>query len=240
MKIIAKKDKDAVAQAAAEIYISALKENPDMVLGLATGSTPLDLYAKLIEANKKGDISFDRVKTFNLDNYIGLPADHEGSYEYYMQENFFNHIDIDPENCHIPPGISDDFPGFCQDYEAAIQAAGGIDLMLLGVGENGHIAFNEPAHKLQAMTHVAQLSPNTIQVNSRFFDRVEDVPTQAVSMGVGSILRSRKIVLLATGTKKKPTIQKLLQEDLIDPAFPISFLKAHPDATLIIEEDYLK
>lgn len=240
MKIIAKKNKDLVAQEAAEIFIDLIKEKPQAVLGLATGSTPLDLYKLLAQANQEGAISFADIKTFNLDNYIGLDGDHEGSYVYYMQDNFFDHIDIKKENTHVPPGVCDDFEGFCRSYEEAIEEAGGIDLMLLGVGENGHIAFNEPAQVQPASTSLVDLTDDTIQVNSRFFDRIENVPTRAVSMGVGSIMRSKKIVLLATGDKKKAAIQKLLSEDTIDPMFPISFLKAHPDATIIIEEAYLK
>lgn len=236
MRFVEKKDYEEVSDLAAEIFIAEIQKNPCIVLGLATGSTPLGLYDRLVKGYQNGDISFSQVQSFNLDEYVGLTQDHQGSYSYYMEHNFFNRIDINRENAHIPWGLVSDCANFCHEYDQAIDESGGIDLLLLGVGENGHIAFNEPARELQVNTHVVELTPETIDVNSRFFKDVSDMPTQAITMGMGSIMKARKILLLITGEKKQTVVSRLLNERTITPEFPVSFLRVHPDITVIYDE----
>ncbi len=236
MKLIVTKDYAAMSQAGAKLFIDLIKNKPDAVLGLATGSTPIGLYKELIKAHQEG-LDFSRLTTFNLDEYLGLASDHEQSYNYFMHTELFNHVNIPEEHIHMPDGLLNDIKAFSAYYEDAIQQAGGIDLQLLGVGENGHIAFNEPGETLSAVTFVSELTEDTIEVNSRFFDDVKDVPTQAVSMGMGSILSAKKIVMMANGEKKRPVMERLLRDQTVSTDFPISFLKCHPDVTLIVDEE---
>lgn len=237
MKFIIKKDYDEMSNLAAEIVKEVLQNKKNPVLGLATGSTPIGLYKALIKANQAGEIDFSDVVTFNLDEYLGISPEHPSSYHYFMYENFFNHIDINKENVHIPDGKIMDIKEFSKKYEADIAEAGGIDIQILGVGENGHIAFNEPGKSLSSVTFVENLTQETINVNSRFFDSVDQVPTKAVSMGVGTIMKAKKILLLANGSKKKKVIERLFASDEITTEFPVSFLKAHPDVIVIIDEE---
>ncbi len=236
MEFIEKKDYEQVSDLAAEIFIEEIKKNPQIILGLATGSTPLGLYKRLIKSYQNGEISFAEVQSFNLDEYQGLAPDHPGSYSYYMENNFFSHINIKRENARIPCGLKSDCGDLRRPYDQLIEKLGGIDLLLLGVGENGHIAFNEPATELLVDTHVVNLTPETINVNSRFFNNINEMPTQAVTMGMGSIMRARKIVLLITGAKKKPVVDRLLNERTVTTEFPVSFMHVHPDVTVIYDE----
>lgn len=234
MKFIFAKNKEEVAEIGSRIFIDAIKVQPNIHLCLATGSTPVDMYQKLIEANKAGEITFKDVQTFNLDNYIGIPVEDENNYEAFMRDNLFDHIDLPRENWRVPtsdPKIAEEF---CQTYEAEIDKMG-IDLCLLGIGENGHIAFNEPSDAFNPYTQIVNLTQDTIEVNSRFFENIEDVPTQAVSMGIGSIMKAKKIVLLATGEKKAPAMERLFKEKIVDPQFPVSMLYLHPDVTIITD-----
>ena len=237
MKFIVKKNYDEVSKAAAEIFIIFLQNNPKAVLGLATGSTPLGLYSELIKAYQEGSIDFSEVRTFNLDEYVGLSAEHENSYSFYMKSNLFNHINIKKENYHIPSGTEKDYAIYCAEYEKMIDSAGGIDLLLLGVGENGHIAFNEPSTRLYSTTHIIDLSEDTINVNSRFFQSIDEVPKQAITMGIGTIMKAKKIVLLDTGRKKTNVSNKLINERYITTECPVSFLRAHRDVTVIVDEE---
>ncbi len=237
MKIFVEKDYEAMSKKAAEIFIEAIKEKPNIILGLATGSTPIGLYKELIRAHKEEGLDFSKVTTFNLDEYIGLSPDHPSSYEYFMREELFNHINIPRENIHIPDGLAENIEEYCKKYDEMIDKAGGIDIQLLGVGENGHIAFNEPDESLSLGTTIVELTENTIEVNSRFFQSVEEVPRTAISMGIGSILKAKKIVLLANGKRKAPVIKKLLSTDRVSTKFPVSFLLLHPDVTVIVDEE---
>lgn len=237
MKIFVEKDYEAMSKKAAEIFIEAIKEKPNIILGLATGSTPIGLYKELIRAHKEEGLDFSKVTTFNLDEYIGLSPDHPSSYEYFMREELFNHINIPRENIHIPDGLAENIEEYCKKYDEMIDKAGGIDIQLLGVGENGHIAFNEPDESLSLGTTIVELTENTIEVNSRFFQSVEEVPRTAISMGIGSILKAKKIVLLANGKRKAPVIKKLLSADRVSTKFPVSFLLLHPDVTVIVDEE---
>lgn len=230
------KNADEVSDRAAETVLEVLREKSDAVLGLSTGSTPLGLYERLIRAYQEGRADFSKVRSFNLDEYVGLSPEHENSYGYYMRHHLFSHINIAEENAHVPSGTEKDYAAYCREYERKIESVGGMDLMILGVGENGHIAFNEPDEKLSVHTHVVDLTEDTIAVNSRFFRSVEEVPKRAVTMGIGTILRSKKILLLATGVKKSPVLRRLLREPYFSTEFPVSFLFGHRDVTILADE----
>ncbi len=237
MKIFIEKNYEEMSKKAAEIFIDAIKEKPNIILGLATGSTPIGLYKELIRAHKEEGLDFSKVTSFNLDEYVGLSPDHPSSYGYYMREELFDHINIPKENAHVPNGKAENLEEYCKEYDEMIEKAGGIDIQLLGVGENGHIAFNEPDESLSIGTNIVKLTDNTIEVNSRFFDSIEEVPKTAISMGIGGILKAKKIVLLANGKKKAPVIKKLLNTDRVTTKFLVSFLLLHPDVTVIVDEE---
>ena len=236
MKIIVKKDYESMSRAAGEIFIEAIRANPNITLGLATGSTPKGMYQELIKCHREEGLDFSKVKTFNLDEYIGLSHDHPSSYGYYMDTQLFNHINIDKRNVFIPDGKTECLEEHCKEYDKLILDSGKIDLLLLGIGEDGHIAFNEPGESLSVGTSVAQLAQSTIEVNSRFFNSIEEVPKTAITMGMGSILKSKKIVLLANGVNKSHVISKLVKGDKITPMLPVSFLLLHSDVTVIVDE----
>ena len=223
-----------IAEQAAAIYKELLAAKPDAVLGFATGSTPLDLYAELARMCDAGEISFKDVTTFNLDEYVGLEPTHDQSYRYFMDENLFSKIDVDPANTHVPSGLDTSDEALAA-YDAAIEAAGGEDLHVLGIGVNGHIAFNKPGDPIDTMTHVVELTQNTREVNARFFDSIDDVPTHAVTMGIKSIMHARKLILIALGEAKADAI-KAAVEGPVDPACPASVLQLHPDVTFFCDE----
>lgn len=237
MKVLVEKDYDSMSRRAAEIFIEEIRKKPDIILGLATGSTPIGTYKELINEYNKGNLDFSKVKSFNLDEYIGLDGSHPNSYRYFMDDNLFNHINIDKNNTFVPSGIAEDLENHCKEYDKMIDEAGGIDIQVLGIGENGHIAFNEPDEKLSNGTFVVNLTEETIMANSRFFDNNEEVPKKAISMGIGSILKAKKIVLLASGRKKANVIKELLGNDFITTKLPASFLLLHPDVTIIVDEE---
>lgn len=237
MNIIIEKNYEEMSSKAGEIFKKEIKENPEIILCLATGSTPIGLYKELIKGHKEEGLDFSRVRTFNLDEYVGLSPDHPSSYNYFMHDNLFNHINIKEENISIPNGLAEDMEAFCKSYDEEIEKSGGIDLLLLGIGEDGHIAFNEPDTYLKAGTNVTQLAESTIEVNSRFFDSIDQVPTTAVTMGMASIMKAKKIVLLANGPKKHDVIKKLLNCKTITTELPVSFLHLHRDVTVIVDEE---
>lgn len=235
MKLIVCKDYEEASQEAAKIFEAQINAKPDSVLCLATGSTPLGLYRELARANQAGGVDFSDVKTVNLDEYWGLEPTHPQSYRYFMDTNFFNHINIKKENTHVPGGTG--IAGHeCAKYDDLIEKLGGIDLALLGSGLNGHIGFNEPAETLCARTHVTDLTESTIEANSRFFEKKEDVPTKAVTMGMGNILCARKIVIIITGEEKRPIVKAMIDKEFsVTTQIPATFLKLHPDVTLICD-----
>lgn len=235
MKFIVCKDYDEMSRKGAEIIAALLKSKPDCVLGLATGSTPVGMYKDLAEMNKNGEITFKDVTSYNLDEYYPLAPDHDQSYRYFMNHNLFDHVDIDKAKTHVPDGLAKDPAEMGKAYDAAIDAAGGIDLQVLGLGPNGHIAFNEPEEELHYGTHLTGLTESTIEANSRFFASKADVPTQAVTMGIGSIMKARKIIVLASGKNKNYVIKKML-DDRITTMVPATLLKVHPDVTVICDE----
>ncbi len=220
-----------IAQKAARQCVKLLLNKPDAVLGAATGSTPLGLYAQLIKLYNEGLISFKEVKTFNLDEYVGLDGSHEQSYRYYMDNNLFKHIDIDMRNTHVPDGID---TSKAAAYEEAIRLAGGIDLQILGIGVDGHIGFDEPGTPIDSVTHIVELDESTRKINSRFFNSIEEVPTHAVSMGIKTIMNARSILLIAMG-KNKAEIVKTFIEGPVTRDVPASILQLHPDVTVYLD-----
>ncbi len=236
MKIVVCENYEAMSKVGADIIAQLLKDKPACVLGLATGSTPVGMYTELAKMNAAGEISFKDVTSYNLDEYYPLAPTHDQSYRYFMNKNLFDKVDIDKEKTHVPDGLAEDPTAMGAAYDAAIEAAGGIDLQVLGLGPNGHIAFNEPEEELYAGTHLTGLTESTIKANSRFFDSIEDVPTQAVTMGIGSIMKAKKIIVLASGKGKHAVIEKMLS-GRITTQCPGTLLLAHADVTLIVDKD---
>ena len=219
----------------ADTFIDLIKRNPKAILGLATGSSPVGVYQLLVKAYEEGEISFKDIKTFNLDEYVGLDGSNDQSYRYFMNYNLFNHVDIDKNNTHVPSGIGD-IEAKAKEYDEMIKAAGGIDLQILGLGSDCHIAFNEPGTPFDSLTHVTDIAESTIKDNARFFARIEDVPTKAVTMGLKSIMNARKIVLLATGKNKAQAVYDLIKGEQNE-SHPGSILRDHPDCTIYVDED---
>ena len=215
--------------------IKQLHKKANSVLGLATGSSPLPMYRKLIAANQAQQVSFAEVTTFNLDEYLGLAADHSQSYRHFMNESLFNHIDIDKSHTHVPDGASNDPLQTCADYEQSISSAGGVDLQILGIGRNGHIGFNEPSSSLVSRTRVKTLTKDTVEANKRFFRDGEFQPRLSITMGIGTIMEARHILLLATGSDKADAICATI-EGPVSAHCPASILQMHANATLIIDE----
>ena len=234
MKVIVGNN-DYISELIAEEFIKMVKAKPNCVLGLATGTSPLGVYANMIKAYKDGRVSFKNVKTFNLDEYIGLEGTHNQSYRYFMNTNLFDHIDIDKESTHVLKGVGD-YLGYANQYDELIKQAGGIDLQILGIGSDGHIAFNEPGTPFDSLTHVAELAESTIKDNSRLFNDISEVPTKAVTMGLKSIMNAKKIVLIATGKNKAQAIFNLLKGPMTEEV-PCSILQKHPDCTIYVDED---
>lgn len=236
MRVIITDSYDQLGKQAAQLISDSINEKPKLVLGLATGSTPLGTYKSLIELHQKQQVSFKQVRTFNLDEYLGLGPDHPSSYHYYMYNNLFNQIDINPDNVRIPKGLSEDLDTECADYEKEIKGVGGIDLQILGIGVNGHIGFNEPQTPFGSRTRVVDLAQETIEANARFFDNRADVPRQAISMGIRSIMHARRIVLLANGASKAWAIERSLQGPVTEDV-PASVLQLHPDVTVVLDRE---
>ena len=208
MKVSAAKDYNDMSRKAANIISAQVILKPDCVLGLATGSSPIGTYKQLIEWYQKGDLDFSEVKTANLDEYRGLPKSNDQSYDYFMKHNFFNHINIKPENLHIPDGEEADAAKACSDYDRIVAELGGVDLQLLGMGHNGHIGFNEPSDIFAKGTNCVDLQESTIEANKRFFASIDDVPRQAYTMGIGTIMSAKKILVIVSGKSKAPAVKK--------------------------------
>lgn len=230
------KDMDEMGRIAADIFAAQIQAKPDSVLGLATGSSPLPLYAELVKRSRAGEMDFRRVRTANLDEYVGLGPAHPQSYRFFMQENLFDHIPVDFSNTALPDGMADDLAAACREYDARIAAWGGVDLQLLGIGHNGHIGFNEPGAVFRLRTHVVSIAARTRLANARFFgDDPEQVPAQAITMGIGNIMSARKIVLMVSGENKAEIVRRAFFED-VTPEVPASILQLHGDVTLITDE----
>lgn len=242
MRVIIKSDYPTISNWAAKYIadkINKFSPSPErpFILGLPTGSTPLGVYAELIKMYQRGEVSFANVVTFNMDEYVGLTADHPQSYHYFMHENFFKHIDIKPENIHILNGMAQDVEQECENYEKSIKAAGGIRLFLGGLGEDGHIAFNEPFSSLTSRTRIKTLTSDTIAVNSRFFEYdISQVPTTALTVGIGTIMDADEVLILANGTKKANAVYHAI-EDCVNHKWPVSILQTHRHAIIVCDND---
>jgi glucosamine-6-phosphate deaminase len=236
MLVIVKDSYEALSLEGARIVADRLRKKPNIVLGLATGSTPLGMYKELIRMHRDEGLDFSKVTTFNLDEYVGLPPEHDQSYHYFMHENLFKHINIDPRFIHIPQGMARDLDAFCAWYEQRIAECGGIDLQILGIGANGHIAFNEPGSSLGSRTRIKTLAGTTRQDNARFFSRAEEVPKYALTMGVGTIMDAREVLLLAN-KKGKSLAVKAAVEGPITAMCPASIIQLHRNAFVIVDRD---
>ncbi|MDT8717867.1 glucosamine-6-phosphate deaminase [Clostridium sp. 19966] len=236
MRILVVKDYEEMSKKAASIVASHIILKPDSVIGLATGDTPKGMYKELIKMYNNKQIDFSQVKTFNLDEYYGLSRDDNQSYHTYMMKNFFGHINVNSKNINIPDGTAKDICKECLNYEQKIKDTAGIDVQVLGIGVNGHIGFNEPNVNFEAQTHLVNLNEKTIKSNSRFFKSIEDVPTKAISMGIKTIMRSKKILLLANGASKAEAINNAINGK-ITPEVPASILQLHSDVTVIVDNE---
>ena len=225
-----------IAALAAQQYVNLLTRKPNAILGGATGSTPLGLYAELVRLNKEGKISFKDASSFNLDEYVGLDGTHDQSYRYFMDHNLFDHIDIDKSRTRVPSGIDTSDPAA---YDKEIAAAGGVDLQLLGIGNNGHIGFNEPGTPFGSLTHIVELTESTREANKRFFSSIDEVPTHAVTMGVKTVMQARSIILMAIGPAKAPIMKEMLQVPVTEKV-PASVLQLHPDVTVYMDYEAAK
>ena len=235
MKIYEMKDYAAASRKAAAVIAAQIISKPDSVLGLATGSTPIGTYQQLITWYLDGDLDFSRVSSANLDEYKGLTRENDQSYYYFMHENLFDHVNMKPENTHIPDGMERDAVKECARYEDQIAKLGGVDLQLLGLGHNGHIGFNEPADHFAKTTHLVDLQESTIEANKRFFASADEVPKQAYTMGCGTIMKARKILIVVTGEGKAGIVKKAFFGP-VTPQVPASLLQLHPDVTLVADK----
>ncbi|MBQ8251482.1 MAG: glucosamine-6-phosphate deaminase [Alphaproteobacteria bacterium] len=241
MKVLILKNADEVASLVASELIERIQsfkptdQKPFLVLGLPTGSTPIPVYKLLVQAYQNKEISFKNVVTFNMDEYKGLAAEHNQSYHYFMQENLFGLIDIPRNQIHILDGMAKDTSAECKAYEEKIASFGGIDIQLAGIGENGHLAFNEPGTSFQSLTHEQKLTENTIEVNSRFFEKKEDVPTSALTIGLKTVFEAKKVIVLATGEKKAEAVYKSVRMPVTENC-PASILQEHENSVFVCDE----
>lgn len=236
MTIYVAKNYDEMSQKGAEIIAELLKAKPDAALGLATGGTPVGMYKELIEMNKKGEISFKEVSSYNLDEYYPIEKTNDQSYDYFMRDNLFNHVDIDLNNTHIPNGMAADCAAEGKAYDELVRSTGGVDIQVLGIGGNGHIGFNEPCDVFDPITHQVALDERTIRDNARFFNSIEEVPTQAITMGIGTIMTAKSILLLASGKGKAPIVKEMLLGK-VTPQVPASILQFHKDVKIVLDEE---
>ena len=236
MKFIVCENYDEMSKEAAKIVADLLKVKKDAILGLATGSTPIGLYKELIAEYNAGNISFKDVKTFNLDEYYPINKDNDQSYYYFMNDNLFSHVDIELSNTDIPNGEAADAEKECEDYEKRLASSAGVDIQILGIGQNGHIGFNEPDSELYMATHLTALTKNTIEANSRFFESIDLVPKSALTMGIGSIMKAKKIILLASGANKNEAIEAL-KNGMLTTNVPATMLKLHDDVVVICDKE---
>ena len=235
MKFYKMKDYEQMSRKAASIMAAQIIAKPDSVLGLATGSTPIGLYKELIKGYEAGDLDFSQIKSANLDEYVGLEPTHDQSYRYFMQDNLFNHVNIDVANTNVPNGMTEDPAAECARYDQLIKDLGGIDIQLLGMGHNGHIGFNEPADHYPVGTNLVDLQESTITANARFFASIDDVPKQAMTMGIGTIMSARKILVVVSGKDKAAIVKKAFTGP-VTPQVPASILQLHPDVIIVGDE----
>lgn len=236
MLVVVKKDYEDLCREAARLVANAVRTRPNITLGLATGSTTLGVYRELVTLYRARQVDFSRVVTFNLDEFLGLSAEHPQSFHSFMNQHFFSQVNVDPGNIHIPDGaVTGDYEGYCASYEEAIQRAGGIDLQILGIGRNGHIGFNEPSSSFASRTRVKVLSKATVDDSRHFFSAGEAIPRCAITMGIGTILATRRIIILATGAAKANAVASAI-EGPITASVTASALQLHPNVTAIVDE----
>ena len=238
MRIIKAKDYSDMSRKAANILSAQIIMKPNAVLGLATGGTPVGIYEQLIDWYNKGDLDFSEITTINLDEYCGLSRDHKQSYWHFMQEHLFNHVNVPCDHIHIPDGADPDANRACRHYDEIIRKAGGIDLQLLGLGQDGHIGFNEPGTAFELETHCVALTESTVRANARFFESVDEVPGKAYTMGIKSIMQARKVLIAVSGQQKAEIVKKAFQGP-VTPEVPASILQMHPDLSLVGDQDAL-
>lgn len=236
MNILTYATNEELNEVGASIIASLVQTNPRAVLGLATGSTPIGIYQELINQYKKGRVSFKQVTSYNLDEYIGLPEGHPESYRTFMNKQLFDHIDIQKEQTYVPNGIAADLEAECVQYDAMLTESKQIDLQILGLGHNGHIGFNEPDNTLNSGTHIVQLKEETRQANARFFDSIDQVPTQAITMGVGTILKAKMIMLVVRGKDKAAIVKRALQGPITTDC-PASLLQTHSNVVVLLDQE---
>lgn len=236
MKVIVSKDYDEMSKKAADLIVNMLIDKPQAKFGFATGSTPIGLYENLAKAEKEGDISFKYSKSVNLDEYIGIDKENDQSYQYFMNENLFNKVSFKEGTTHLPYAPEAD-EKYAKEYDKLLDEFGQRDVQILGLGPNGHLAFNEPAEKLNQRTSIIKLSDETIKANSRFFESEDDVPKYAISMGMADVFNARMLVVLASGKNKHEVVKRIIEEDTIYPEFPASFLHLHPNVYLFVDQD---
>lgn len=236
MEIIIKKNYEEMSKVSASIIADQIKSKPNSVLGLATGSTPIGTYDELVSMNKAGEISFADIKTVNLDEYKGLPREHKESYFRFMRDHLLSHVDINLDNCFIPDGLASDAKAACIEYEDKVRSLGGQDLQLLGLGHNGHIGFNEPGDSFVKDTHVVDLTDRTITANQRFFNSYDEVPKQALTMGIGTIMQAAKILVIVSGKDKAEAVRDAI-EGPITPSCQASILQLHKNVIFVVDED---
>lgn len=236
MRVIVMDDYEAMSLKAAELMAAQIILKPDSVIGFATGSTPIGLYKHLVEKYKAGELDFSKIKSVNLDEYMGMSKENDQSYRYYMNNNLFNHVNIDLANTYVPNGLAEDGDAECARYDELIRSLGGIDMQLLGIGNNGHIGFNEPAEHFPICSHCVDLTESTIQANTRFFEDPCQVPRQALTMGIGQIMQAQRVIVIASGTVKAEIVRKAFWGP-VTPEVPASILQMHPDFTLVIDRE---
>ncbi|PKM64727.1 MAG: glucosamine-6-phosphate deaminase [Firmicutes bacterium HGW-Firmicutes-20] len=238
MKLFIEKDYNALSKKTAELVVKAVLKKPNLIFCLPAGGSPIGMYQCLVEMFNKNEVSFKDMITYDMDEYVGLAADNENVYACFMQKHFLKFVDVKNENVFYPNGLADDLDKMCAEYSEQIFAKGGLDLAITGIGSNGHIAFNEPGEKLIARTHVVELDETTIKNNARFFDgNMELVPRQAISIGMEDIMKSKLFLVVASGKHKAELIKRTFENTDIDPMWPVSFLRMHPNCIFIIDED---
>jgi glucosamine-6-phosphate deaminase len=235
MEVVVTDTYESMSRAAAQAVADVLNTKPNAVLGMATGSTPLGVYRELVRLHREEGLDFSQVTTFNLDEYVGLRADHPQSYRYFMQINFFDHVNVPAQNIYVPSGTTSNYEAFCDWYEQRIEECGGIDVQILGIGSDGHIAFNEPGSSLQSRTRLKTLAKSTIEDNARFFECPDDVPIYAITMGVGTILEARRLIMLASGTNKADAMARAI-EGPVTSMITASALQLHPRVEVFLDE----
>ncbi len=239
MKILEVRDYHEMSSIAAKIIIEKVQSKPDAKLGLATGGTPIGLYKELIQDYRSNGTSYERVCTYNLDEYVEIDPEDSNSYRYFMEQHLFAHINVPESQIHIPDGTAEDLEAECERYDVELNRGDGVDIQILGIGSNGHIGFNEPDTSFASHTHIVKLAETTRKANARFFQRLEDVPTHAITMGIASILKAKQIILLVSGVDKAEVMKQLLTTDEVNEQLPASALKNHHNVTILADEEAL-